>query len=496
MKNLTKLMPLMLFSLTLMTGCFRQLAPESSGPTYFEEGLIAYDQGHYAKALKLFEDALKLEPENTEAHFKRGVIFQKQDRLNDAIAAYKETVRIDRFHLKAHYNLANLYNHEKSNTLQAVFHYRRFLSVAPSHPLARKARKQLAKLTAVPGDKKTPRHGISMVEVTPQRETPLAGELIQVPVPLPRLSAQAPAKGPEEGISFSQVVCIKGEVQTKAGRKKVGGSGFLIGQGGYLLASRHQVERARGLTAWFQNGTAYPATLLSVSEPLDLALLQIPFRGGRPLEFDQESSPKVGASVMAVGCPLGLSHSASQGIISSPERRLGGMRLLQTDVAINPGNSGGPLLNQKGEVTGVIVGVLPDARGIAFALPAEEARRFLGATFFQIGNLFAEVKRYDEAVDALRMSLKFWPGSAKTHSNLGEVYRRMKRFEEAEEAFLQALSHDDKYAEAQYNLGILYDNHLGNRQKAAKHYRKYLQLRPASADVVQVGKWLSAAEAE
>lgn len=497
MKNLTRIFPLMFFSLILMTGCFRQRAPELSGPTYLEEGLIAYDQGHYDEALKHFEDALKIDPENTEAHFKRGVIFQKQNRLNDAIAAYRETVRIDRSHLKAHYNLANLYNYEKSNTLQAVFHYRRFLAVAPAHPLSRKARKQLAKLTAVPGEKKFQHNRITLDETAPARDV-LAGELIQPPTIPPKLPPfPLPVQPAGEEASFSSVVCIKGEAgRGKAGRKKVEGSGFLIGKGGYILASRHQVERATGLTARFLGGETYPATLLSVSEPLDLALLQIPLQGGQALLFDQESSPKVGESVVAVGCPLGLNHSASQGIISAPERRLGGMRLLQTDVAINPGNSGGPLLNKKGEVSGVVVGVLPNARGIAFALPAEEVRRFLGATFFQIGNLFAEAKRYDESADALLISLKFWSKSAKAHSNLGEVYRRMKRFKEAEAAFLKAVSYDAQHADAQYNLGILYDNHLGDRKKAAMHYQNYLKLRPTSADAPEVTKWLAATEAE
>jgi len=494
MKKLTQQSLLIGLSLLLMSGCFRQAAPELSGPTYLEEGLIAYDQGHYDEALKLLKKALRHDPENVEAHFKRGLIFQKQDRLDDAIASYRETVRIDRAHLKAHYNLANLYNYKKANTLQAVFHYRRFLAIAPAHPLARKARKQLAELTAVPGEKKAPhQHIISAKSAGPAKAPPI-GELVQPPKRPPSLPVLPAPIQEAKSDALPQVVCLKGKTRSKSGLKSVGGSGFLIGRGGYLLASHHQVEGATGLTAWFQDGTAYPASLLSVSESLDLALLQIPVEGGEPLAFDPKDSPKVGAPVIALGCPLGLSHSASQGIISARERRFGGMRLLQTDVAINPGNSGGPLLNQEGKVAGVIVGVLPDARGIAFALPAKEARRFLGATFFQIGNLFAEARRYDEALEALRMSLKFWPDSAKTHSNLGEVYRRMKRFREAEAAFLKALSHDEKYADAQYNLGILYDNHLGDQRKAARHYRAYLRLRPQSPDVSEVGKWLAAAE--
>ncbi len=290
--------------------------------------------------------------------------------------------------------------------------------------------------------------------------------------------------------SFLQIVCIRGKI----GKKKIEGSGFVIARGGYILASRHQIEDASALLVYFQDGSSYAAKLLSVSETLDLALLQISFGKIPPLRFARDGVPGVGAPVIALGCPLGFNHSASQGIISAPERRLDGMRLLQTDVAINPGNSGGPLLNQAGKVTGVIVGVIKNARGISFALPAEEARRFLGESFFKMGTLFAEKNRHEDAVNALLRSTSFWNESAMTHSNLGEVYRRMKKYKVSEKAFLNALSFDPEYVEAHYNLGILYGNHLNHQKKAVSHYRKYLQLKPNAPDAKEVANWLHIAE--
>ncbi len=292
--------------------------------------------------------------------------------------------------------------------------------------------------------------------------------------------------------SFRQIVCIRGQV----GQKKIEGSGFVIAENGYILASKHQVKNAKHLTAYFQDGSSHAAKLLSVSESLDLALLQISFREVKPLLFDPTGLTQVGDPVIALGCPLGLSHSASQGIISAPERKLDGMRLLQTDVAINPGNSGGPLLNRSGKVAGVVVGIFQNAKGISFALPAEEARRFLGASFFKIGTLLAKENRHGDALNALLMSINFWYESAQTHSNLGEVYRRMEKYQVSEASFLNALSFDSQNANAHYNLGILYGNHLNNQKKAALHYRKYLKLHPNSVDAAEVSRWLSIAEAK
>jgi S1-C subfamily serine protease/Flp pilus assembly protein TadD len=495
-----------LFALLLLgTGCTRQLRPDAVGPTHLEEGLIAYEQNQWDEALKQFDAALKLDPQNTEALFRRGVIFQKQNKMDDAVTAYRELVRVDPNHFKGHYNLANLYSYEKGNKTQAIFHYRRFLDLAPTHPLSSKAQVRLTDLTGTAEEKLA--HGKSSFEGESQSDVQMTGEMIAspqaalpavIPVaplpivpPVPRSDSQPrpPAAAERNDPSFSQVVCVVGETP----RGNIEGSGFIVGAG-YILASGHEINQSNRLSVQFQDGSIQSATLLSVSSALDLALLQIPTQGIAPLPFGKANSGKVGESVLAVGCPFGLNHSASQGIISAPERMLGERPLLQTDVAVNPGNSGGPLLNKQGEVIGVILGMLPEARGIAFAVPAREVKRFLGETFFQMGTLLAEAKRYQEASDLLLQSTQFWPQSAKAFNNLGEVYRRTKEPKKAEQDYMKALEINPKYADAHYNLGTFYDNIVRSPKKAAQHYRKYMELKPSSPDAAQVGQRLAAIE--
>lgn len=488
---------LLFFSAWLvLAGCSRQLRPDAVGPTHLEEGLIAYDQNRLDEALKSFDAALKLDPQNTEALFRRGAILQKQNKIEEAVSSYREVVRIDPNHFKAHHNLANIYSYEKANNVQAIFHYRRFLSLAPTHPLAPRAQMRLAELTEVPGDKLARGKGIT--EEEGEGDIHLTGELAGPPSPLPAPAAPSlpPPSGragraplPEPALSFPQVVCVHGDTA----KGELEGSGFIVGPG-YILASGHQANQASRLTVQFQNGAMVPASVLSVSSALDLALLQIAFQEAEPLPFAPTSSPKVGESVVAVGCPFGLNHSASQGIISAPERVLGERPVLQTDVAINLGNSGGPLLNKQGEVVGAILGTLQEARGIAFAVPSREVKRFLGETFFQMGILLAEAKRYPEAADLLAQSVRAWPQSAKAHNNLGEVYRRMKETKKAEQAYINALEVNPKYADAHFNIGTFYDSVLRNPQKAALHYKRYLELKPTSPEAVQVGQWLAAIE--
>jgi len=122
--------------------------------------------------------------------------------------------------------------------------------------------------------------------------------------------------------------------------------------------------------------------IVALDARLDLALLKIEDAGDTvfptvPLGDTQELTD--GQTVFAIGSPLGLDRTVSQGIVSSRNRPLDGQLYIQTTTQINPGNSGGPLFNLRGEVVGIsnmkamIVGV----EGLNFAIPVAVAKSFL-----------------------------------------------------------------------------------------------------------------------
>ena len=95
------------------------------------------------------------------------------------------------------------------------------------------------------------------------------------------------------------------------------------------------------------------------------------------MPLGQSESLAVGERVFAIGSPLGLERTVTEGIISTKTREMRGDLYLQTTAQINPGNSGGPLFNLRGEVIGVTNMKINVGEGLGFAIPVEEVRSFL-----------------------------------------------------------------------------------------------------------------------
>ncbi len=169
------------------------------------------------------------------------------------------------------------------------------------------------------------------------------------------------------------------------------GSGFVVHRDGYVVTNNHVVDRARQITVELADGRKLVADLISADPDADLAVLRIHSPTPLPtLEMGDSSDLMIGEPVIAVGNPLGYSHSVSTGIVSALHRDVAFRRpgpaaaakadgsvlrdLIQTDAAINPGNSGGPLLNAYGQVIAINTAVRGDAQNIGFAIPIDRLR--------------------------------------------------------------------------------------------------------------------------
>jgi S1-C subfamily serine protease len=159
------------------------------------------------------------------------------------------------------------------------------------------------------------------------------------------------------------------------------GTGVIVNRDGSILTALHVVDHTTTIGVVYSDGTRADAEIAATDPANDIALL-------RPATLPSVVVPAVlgsegvgvGLPVVAVGNPLGLDDSTTSGVISALDRSIRGddgtehSGLIQFDAAVNPGSSGGPLLNQRGEVIGVVVALADPTEdgyfiGIGFAVP-------------------------------------------------------------------------------------------------------------------------------
>lgn len=142
------------------------------------------------------------------------------------------------------------------------------------------------------------------------------------------------------------------------------GSGFLITSNGHVLTCAHVLAGKQEATVWL-SGARHRAELVKVDEENDLALLRIPLTNkppGTPLRFSTKTNDVMGKEVFTIGFPmsdiLGNAPRLTKGLVSATVGLKDDPNHLQISAAIQPGNSGGPLLNEAGEVMGVVKSTL------------------------------------------------------------------------------------------------------------------------------------------
>ena len=166
------------------------------------------------------------------------------------------------------------------------------------------------------------------------------------------------------------------------------GSGFFINDDGYLITNFHVIEGETEISVEVyqqKNGqldreTYKQVKIIAINKFHDLALLHIEDKDApkfKPVTLGNSDALNVGEGVFAIGSPLGLERTVTQGILSTKTRQLEGNLYLQTSTQINPGNSGGPLFNLAGEVVGVTNMKITFGEGLGFAIPVELVKSFL-----------------------------------------------------------------------------------------------------------------------
>ncbi len=190
-------------------------------------------------------------------------------------------------------------------------------------------------------------------------------------------------------------------IQTESGL----GSGVIVDTDGNIVTNAHVVAGFTTFRVFLATGKSYDGRLVGTFVPDDLAVIRISAPDLRPAAFGDSDHLRVGSIVMAVGSPLGLQSSVTEGIVSALGRQVtepNGVALpplIQTSADINPGNSGGALVDLNGEVIGIPTLAAQDpqaggtAPGIGFAIPINVAKD-IAAQLIQSGRVTNSHRAY------------------------------------------------------------------------------------------------------
>ena len=244
------------------------------------------------------------------------------------------------------------------------------------------------------------------------------------------------------------------------------GTGFVVhsaGNSSWIVTAYHVVENCKDESIEvisYYNNTSYSSFLYNFDSTNDLALLKINNLSLNPIVWASDNSrfPKLGDDILVIGNPLGLRGTLTKGIISYLDDNI-----IQTDAALNPGNSGGPMLNNYGEVLGIVVmkAMIDErqfAEGISFGIrvenlcdslmngsgsernltysdllprtPKDEKSSQWEPEYNFIMNVYNLLDEYELAVNHMNVYHgKEWIFNDPNHINLEETFRQLQAFE-------------------------------------------------------------------
>lgn len=231
--------------------------------------------------------------------------------------------------------------------------------------------------------------GVFLSDSTEQAEAPEPDA-----PPMNEPPPEAPERDPDTVAGVAQRVSPSVvHILSASPRIPSSGSGFVIADN-YVVTNNHVTEgMEEGIRIEYSDGSTSDATVVGAEPEYDLAVLELDSpQDVEALEFGDSEQAIVGDEVIAIGAPLGLAGTVTQGIISAVDRPVGSgdgegasqFYAIQTDAAINPGNSGGPLVDVQGRVIGVnsmiitmhdFTGEPQGNIGLGFAIPSADVER-------------------------------------------------------------------------------------------------------------------------
>lgn len=239
---------------------------------------------------------------------------------------------------------------------------------------------------------------IKSVEDMSEEESITDDQIINSPIPEKEDEKTLKIKTPTEIAkdTFPSVVLIT--IKDNNNQPVSFGSGFFVTPN-VIATNYHVIKGASSGTVRLLDGEEEYNILgtVDINPLIDLALIKIERDIAKPLIYQEENMLEIGEKVYAIGNPLGLTGTFSEGIISGI-REFDEEKLIQISSPISPGSSGGPILNDKGEVIGIAVATIKGGQNLNLAIPSQYLKPMINKMSSNITPLTAELENKTDSI--------------------------------------------------------------------------------------------------
>lgn len=276
------------------------------------------------------------------------------------------------------------------------------------------------------------------------------------------------------------------------GNKIAQGSGVVFDEAGYVVTNFHVLSGGVDIKVQHYNKSIIDISVAGFDELKDVLVLKIP-QGTLPsLKIADTTKIKPGQRIYAIGSPLGLENSISEGVISGLRYSYyENVEYIQISAPVSHGSSGGAVVNSFGELVGISTFVLKDGQNLNFAIKVNDFIALtninLSVKELQCNLLFSKgmeaykLQKYKEAINFYTDYLKIKDDNEEVYFNRALAITKIYDYKWAINDYTQALKINPKYISALFNRASIY-SHIDEYDNAVKDYSKILELNPMDAD--------------
>lgn len=265
------------------------------------------------------------------------------------------------------------------------------------------------------------------------------------------------------------------------------GSGVVLNDKGWIVTNYHVFAECEKMEVKHNDKIIKYTDIIGVDVEKDILILKIEDNTFPSIQLGSSDNLKVGQRIYAIGSPLGLENSISEGIISGLRNVYEKNRnYIQITASISSGSSGGAVVNSKGELIGISTLTLKEGQNLNFAIPINDIMQVSLGSFNDeksieaLNNFFKgcnanESGKYNEAINYLTKSLEVFQDEESVYYNRGNAYTNVKKFSNAISDYTKAIEINPSYAEAYNNRGCTY-SYLHDYTKAISDCSKAIEI--------------------